>query len=312
LIRMKNRIAEIIHQHDRFEIITHEGPDEDAVGSSRALAHALNSLGKSVRLIYPTPIPEPLLFTAEPRQKKGIVPEISILLDVSDVKLLGGVNPQGKVVVIDHHRTNGTYGEASWIDSQKSSASEMVYDLIRELAVEITPAIASNIYMGIFGDTGGFIHANTSPRVFKAAYELTKAGADASQIAYRLKRTRSLKYYHILCLVMDRLVQSGRIYGSYIRYQDFGAIRATPDDASGIVEELASLSGAEMVVLLRELNPDTVHGSIRSKGSDAALKTARAFGGGGHGMAAGFTQKGRADELIEQVIEEGMKWVSKA
>jgi hypothetical protein len=28
-------------------------------------------------------------------------------------------------------------------------------------------------------------------------------------------------------------------------------------------------------------------------------------------MAAGFTQKGRADELIEQVIEEGLKWVSK-
>ncbi|HOE72008.1 MAG TPA: bifunctional oligoribonuclease/PAP phosphatase NrnA [Deltaproteobacteria bacterium] len=308
---MKNQIADIIHHHDRFEIITHEGPDEDAVGSSRALAHALNSLGKSVRLIYPTPIPEPLLFTAEPRQKKGMTPEISILLDVSDVKMLGGVNPQGTVVVIDHHRTQGDFGSAAWIDPQKSSASEMVYDLIQALGVDITPAIASNIYMGIFGDTGGFIHSNTTPRVFRAAYELTKAGADPNQIAYRLKRTRSVKYYHILCMVIDRLVQSGRIFGSYIRYEDLGAVRATPDDASGIVEELASLSGAEMVVFLRELNPDTVHGSIRSKSADSALKTARAFGGGGHGMAAGFTQKGRADELIEQVIEEGLKWVSK-
>ena len=309
---MKSRIVEIIQQHVRFEIITHEGPDEDAVGSSRALAHALNGMGKSVRLIYPTPIPEPLLFTAEPSQKKGIVPEVSILLDVSDAKLLGGVNPQGKVVVIDHHRIRDSFGEVAWIDSQKSSTSEMVYELIRALDLEITPAIASNIYMGVFGDTGGFIHSNTSPKVFKVAYELTKAGADPSQIAYRLKRTRSLRYYHILCLVMDRLVQSGRVFGSYICYRDFGAMRASPDDASGIVEELASLSGAEMVILLRELNPDTVHGSIRSKSTDAALKTARAFGGGGHGMAAGFTQKGRADELIDQVIEEGIKWVSKA
>jgi phosphoesterase RecJ-like protein len=309
---MKSRIAEIIHHHERFEIITHEGPDEDAVGSSRALAHALNALGKSVRLIYPSPIPEPLLFTAEPRQKKGAVPEISILLDVSDSKLLGGVTPQGKMVVIDHHRAQNSLGEVSWIDPLKSSASEMVYELIQVLGVEITPAIASNIYMGVFGDTGGFIHSNTSPRVFRVAYELSSAGADPSQIAYRLKRTRSLKYYHILCLVMDRLVQAGRVFGSYIRYQDFGAMRASPDDASGIVEELASLSGAEMVVLLRELNPDTVHGSIRSKSTESALNTARAFGGGGHGMAAGFTHKGRADELIDQVIEEGMKWVNKA
>lgn len=309
---MKNRITDIIRENDRFEIITHEGPDEDAVGSSRALAHALNMMGKSVRIVYPSPIPDSLLFTAEPKQKKGLRPQVSILVDVSDTKLLGGVNPQGRIVVIDHHRTNNVQGVASWIDPKRSSASEMVYDLIRSLDLEITPAIASNVYMGLFGDTGGFIHSNTTSKVFKIAYELTKAGADPNSIAYRLKKTRSLKYYQILCIVMERIVQAGKIYGSFIQYDDFSAIRATPDDASGVIEELASLAGSELVVLLRELNPDTVHGSLRSKGSEAALKTARAFGGGGHGKAAGFTVKGQADELIEQVVEEGMKWVSKA
>jgi phosphoesterase RecJ-like protein len=187
----------------------------------------------------------------------------------------------------------------------------MVYELIRSLDVDITPAIATNVYMGLFGDTGGFIHSNTTYRVFKIAYELTKAGADPNWIAYRLRKTRSLKYYQILCIIMDRIIQAGRVFGSYIQYRDLGDIRATPDDASGIIEELASLAGAELVIFLRELNPDTVHGSLRSKGTEAALKTARAFGGGGHGMAAGFTVKGRADELIDQVIEEGLKWASK-
>jgi len=227
------------------------------------------------------------------------------------MKLLGGVKPLGEIVIIDHHRKKEEPEGISWIDPRKSSASEMVYDLIRAMDLEITPAMASNIYMGIFGDTGGFIHSNTTPKVFKTAYELTKAGADPNQIAYKLKKSRSLKYYHILCMIMDRIIQSGKIFGSYIRYRDFGDIRANPEDAAGIIEELASLGGAELVILLRELNPDTVHASIRSKGTESALKTARAFGGGGHGMAAGFTVKGRADELIEQVIEEGMKWVSK-
>jgi bifunctional oligoribonuclease and PAP phosphatase NrnA len=308
---MKNRIIETIKTNDRFEIITHEGPDEDAVGASRALALALNQMKKSVRLVYPSPIPDWLLFTPEPKQTKGLVPQVSILVDVSDMKLLGGVTPQGEVVIIDHHRTKCEQGVTSWIDPGRSSASEMVYELIRSLDVEITPAIATNVYMGLFGDTGGFIHSNTTQKVFKIAYELTKAGADPNGIAYRLRKTRSLKYYQILCIIMDRIIQAGRIFGSYIQYRDLGAIRATPDDASGIIEELASLAGAELVIFLRELNPDTVHGSLRSKGTEAALKTARAFGGGGHGMAAGFTVKGRADEIIDQVIEEGLKWVNK-
>lgn len=309
---MKTRIADIIRGHDRFEIMTHEGPDEDAVGSSRALAFALIALGKSVRLIYPTPIPDTLLFTPEPKNDKGISPQISIMVDVSDRKLLAGVTPQGEIVVVDHHRTKAEDGIVSWIDPGKSSASEMVYELIRELGTEITPAMASNLYMGLFGDTGGFMHSNTTAKVFKTAYDLVRAGADPNSIAYRLKKTRSLKYYQILCITMDRLIQAGRVYGSFICYRDFRDLRATPEDASGIIEELASLAGSELIILLRELNPDTVHASIRSKGTEAALKTARAFGGGGHGMAAGFTVKGRADELIEQVIEEGMKWAGKA
>jgi len=308
---MKNRIIETVKSNDRFEIITHEGPDEDAVGASRALALALNQMNKSVRLVYPSPVPDSLLFTPEPKQTKGLIPQVSVLLDVSDMKLLGGVTPQGEVVVIDHHRTKCEHGTASWIDSGKSSASEMVYELIRSLDVNVTPAIATNVYMGIFGDTGGFIHSNTTQKVFKIAYELTKAGADPNWIAYRLRKTRSLKYYQILCIIMDRIIQVGRVIGSYIQYRDFGDIRATPDDASGIIEELASLAGAELVIFLRELNPDTVHGSLRSKGTEAALKTARAFGGGGHGMAAGFTVKGRADEILDQVIEEGLKWANK-
>jgi hypothetical protein len=31
-----------------------------------------------------------------------------------------------------------------------------------DLEVQLTPAIASNLFMGLFGDTGGFMHANTN------------------------------------------------------------------------------------------------------------------------------------------------------
>ena len=308
---MKNQIVDALRNNERFEIITHEGPDEDAVGSTRALAFGLLSMGKNVKIIYPSRIPASLLFTPAPKVQKNLDPQISILVDVSDMKMLGGIHPRGKIMVVDHHKTDNKVGETCWIDSRKSSAAEMVYDLLRTLEVELTPAIATNLYLGLFGDTGGFIHANTTARVFKVAYELTKAGADPNTIAYKVRRTRSIVYYQVLGIVMDRMIISGRVYGTYISLQELNKIKAKPDDAAGIVEEMASLAGAELVIFLKELNPDTVHCSMRSKTGDSALRTAKAFGGGGHERAAGITMKGRACEFIDEVIEEGSKWVNK-
>lgn len=308
---MQTKIAELIHAHERFEIITHEGPDADAVGSSRALGFALSSLGKSFRLVYPSPIPDSLLFSPAPKEEKYLTPEVSLIVDVSDEGLLGVVRPQGRMAVIDHHRTNTGYGEVSWVDPDRSSACEMVRELIDVLGINMTQAMATNLYMGLFGDTGGFIHHNTNAAVFDLAADLTRHGADPNCIAYKLRRNRSLVYFQLLCLAMDRLTIEDGVYVSYLTCDDMVCMKARAEDTTGIIEEIASLANAELCVLIKELNPDEVHCSMRSKRSDSALRTARAFGGGGHRNAAGFTQRAQARDLVDDVIEEGLKWVHK-
>ena len=309
---MKDRIAHIIREHPTFEIITHEGPDEDAVGSSRALGLGLVSLDKAVSLVFPTPIPEYLNFTESPEGSEIPSPEISLLVDLSDDIMLRGVRPRGKVVVIDHHRTDGSPGIASWIDPERSSSAEMVYDLLLDLGVVITPAIATNLYMGIFGDTGGFMHANTTGRVFQVAHDLVSRGADPHEIAYRIKKTKALAFYRILCTAMNRMIVRGSIFASYVTHEEINAFNARPEDTSGIVEEMASLAEANLIIFLKEVDKGTVKASIRSKVPDAALKTASAFGGGGHGLAAGCTIQGNPGEIIHAMVEEGAKWVCMA
>jgi phosphoesterase RecJ-like protein len=306
---MKTRIAEIIRGHGSFEIITHERPDEDAVGASRALGLALASLGKSVELVYPTPVPDSLDFTDAPGATGVESPEISILVDVSDLSMLRGTIPRGTLVVIDHHRTAGNIGLASWIDSEMSSASEMIYDLLEELGVKLTASMAANLYMGVFGDTGGFIHANTTARVFEIVRRLTMAGADPNRIAYRIKKTKALGFYRILAAVMNRMVVKDGLFASYIAFEEIARLGAVPDDTSGVVEEMSCIAGSNLVIFLKELQAGVVSCSIRSKIPDAALRTAQAFGGGGHGLAAGFTIKGRPEAIMHAVIEEGIKWL---
>jgi nanoRNase/pAp phosphatase (c-di-AMP/oligoRNAs hydrolase) len=120
LVNMTTKIAEIIKAHQSFEIITHKSPDEDAVGASRAVGLALVTLGKSVCLVYPTPVPTILDFTDKPLEQDLLAVEITFLVDVSDMAMLANTKPRGKVVVIDHHRTTNNIGYASWIDSEKS------------------------------------------------------------------------------------------------------------------------------------------------------------------------------------------------
>lgn len=302
-------LIECIQAHARFEVITHAWPDEDAVGSSTALALGLEKLGKSVRVVYPTAAPEMLILDAPLLAASDFTPEISLLVDVSDPDMLKDMRPAGTVAVIDHHRTVTDYGAIRWIDSSRSSASEMVFDLLAALQIEIDDAMAANLYMGIFGDTGGFTHANTTLRVFEIAGELVRIGANPHTIADRLKRNKPLRWYRILCLALERLVIAGGVYGSYLTQGDFESLGATTQDASGIIEELASLAGAELCILARDGDDDTVRCSMRSRSTEAARLTAEAFGGGGHDRAAGFTAPGRAAELINTIIEEGQRWV---
>jgi len=305
---MKATIADIIRKKKRFEVITHSWPDADAVGSIYALSMGLNAMHKECRVVCPTPIPEHLFLTQAPEQTLFLAPEISLLVDVSDMGMIGDIRPEGMVVVIDHHKTNEGIGSVSWVEPNKASASEMVYELLMELGVEITDSIATNIYMGIFGDTGGFMHANTTARVFEIASRLAIKGAAPNYVATRLKKSRAITYYKVLCLAMERVLIQDRVCASYITIEDLAKLGAGPQDTSGIIEEIASLDGIELSIFLRDINANQVHCSIRSRNGASARLTAQAFGGGGHDRAAGFTLEGRAKALVGDVIKEGLKW----
>lgn len=305
---MKNKIINLIKEKKTFEILTHELPDEDAVGSTTALAFALSGLGKKAGRIYPTTIIDQYVIPPSHKDYFCESPEVSFLLDVSDVGMLGNLSPRGMTVVIDHHKSNNGFGDVSWVDPRYSSTCEMIYDLLNGF-VKITPAIASNIYMGIFGDTGGFTHTNIKPRIFEIVHELTLSGADAYSIALKLKRSKNLWYYKLLCHAMERLSIRDTVFGTYITKNDFARLGASPQDASGIVEEIASIYGSELCIFLRDAEDGMVRCSMRSRTGPAALMTALAFGGGGHERAAGFSVKGKASLLLNSVMEEGSKWV---
>ena len=83
----------------------------------------------------------------------------------------------GKRINIDHHISNENgCGDVNYVIPTASSASELVYDVIRK--EELDAEIAKALYIGIIHDTGVFQYSNTSPKTLQTASHLISYGFD--------------------------------------------------------------------------------------------------------------------------------------
>ncbi len=74
-------------------------------------------------------------------------------------------------------------------------------------------------------------------------------------------------------------------------------------DADGIAEFLAQAKGAEITLLLREVDGDATRVSIRTNAAVSAADIARPFGGGGHVRRAGCTVPLALPQAVIRVLE---------
>src|SRR5699024_903114 len=80
-----------------------------------------------------------------------------------------------KVIKIDHHPNCEPYGDITWVDTNASSTSELIYELFehgKESGLVLGDEAARLIYAGIVGDTGRFMFSNTTLRTFEIASKL--------------------------------------------------------------------------------------------------------------------------------------------
>lgn len=85
-----------------------------------------------------------------------------------------------------------------------------------------------------------------------------------------------------------------------MNFAQCGAVKA---DAEPLIDILRSIRGVKVALILRENEPGSVRGSLRAKDESTDVsKVARAFEGGGHKAAAGFTFYGSLDEARSEVL----------
>ena len=310
-------VARALREHDRFLVVTHENPDGDALGSLLATTLALRQLGKDVLMFLSGETGLPREYGFMPLE--GLLRELPddleqrvlVAVDCAKADRIGSdpapVERARLVLDIDHHHDNTRFGDVNLIVPDASSTGEVLRDVLRELDVELTPAIAEPLYIALVTDTGRFQYANTSPKTMRLAAELMEAGADWHAVFQQVFESVEFAKLKLLARALERarVLEGGRIVVSNLLRTDFAEVGAAEPYSEGIIDYLRAVEGSELAVLIRE--PPRDGGPVRRVSLRASIDEldvsaiARSFGGGGHRQAAGFSSDASVDEITELV-----------
>lgn len=312
-------VEQLLSQAKRLMVVCHRGPDGDAIGSLTGLAllleqrfpaipvsmHCVDAcpdtfrfLGAAQRMQGP-PSPQPgdcVVFVdcAEPKLTE---------LHVTHPQLFDGTIP---TVNIDHHPSNPGFGTKNLVVPTAASACEIVVSLADALQWPITSEIATCLLTGVYTDTGGMLHSNTTAEVYRTVARLLRAGARQQMIVTAVFRTASLSSLKLWGRVLEKITvteEGGAV--SAVTEGDFRATGADYSDLGGAIDYVNAVPGMRFSMVLSERD-GKVKGSLRTLRDDVDVSAmAGKLQGGGHKKAAGFAVQGKLKpEIRWKVVEE--------
>jgi phosphoesterase RecJ-like protein len=315
-------IYPLLSRPRRVVIIMHQKPDADAMGSSLGLYLFLRQLGHEPTVISPTNWADWLKwmpgcsdvidfeFSTDRATAVLEKAEWVFCLDFNTLARTRNMAPRLRKVnatriLIDHHQQP----EADWFDygvsnTDKSSTSEMVYDLIVDSghAGLIDIDIAACLYAGVMSDTGSFRYPGASASVHRMVAALKDTGLNHTVIhehlfdnflenrlrftGFVLQNRMEIFYEHNAALIA-------------IPWKDLVRYEIKTGDTEGLVNYPLTIQGIRMAALIIDRDEE-VKCSFRSKGDfDVNVFARKYFEGGGHVNAAG----GRSTETLEATVQ---------
>lgn len=290
-------LIDFIRDFDNFLITTHISPDADGLGSANALSMLLKVLGKKTTLLIKDTLPKQYLFLPEISNFKSLKDhnksENLILVDCNNISRTGLddiIKPTDfhKIAVIDHHEISNSFGDIPWIASESPATGMMIYYLIKNLGVKLTPAMAINLYAAVAFDTGNFRYENTTPDVFRVVADLAEAGARPHAIYSSLFEKWSINRLKLLLSVLSTIELEDGFAMAVVTKDMLKQAASNEDDSESFVSFPRILDGIKVSLLIIEIDNNYFRVSLRAKGTIDVSMIAKEFGGGGHKNAAGF------------------------
>ena len=294
-------------------ISVHVNPDGDALGAQLGLMLALQKLDKAVVAHNFDPVPDSYRFLPNAGNVRVGKPvtgryDACVVLDGDPPRtgLYDGAYPADILINIDHHVTNDSAWQHTWLDPSAAATGEMIYKLVERLGVPIDRNIALCLFTAIFTDTGSFRYTNTTPECMRISALLLEAGADPWVVTENVYESFAYPRLKLLGSVLSgmELSKDGRMAWVVVTDELYRQTGTSGEDTDNFINFVRSVKGVEVAILFRQTAIAQYKISLRSKGRVDLSGLATSFGGGGHKNAAGSVMNGTLDAIKSRVISE--------
>ncbi|WP_446899814.1 DHH family phosphoesterase [Clostridium sp. LBM24168] len=311
-----DNILEEIKKSNRLAITFHKSPDGDSIGSSLALFQGLKDLGKEVELLSMEEVPKDFKFLPFSSIIDGNTFEVKagidsvVVLDCGDKKRINAKlkfeDRRYKIINVDHHLTNEYYGDFNYVDTKAAAVSEIVYEILSRLGVNINENMAKCLYTSLITDTGSFKYPSTTERTHLIAGNLINKGFDFSKIHRIIFDNKEFEKVKLSGIAIEnmKLVNDRICIIKVTKKMIADTVKDEDVDTHDIVNLGLKIINVEVSVMLKE-SDEKIKVSLRSKEIVDVRKIAERFDGGGHIRAAGLEIKDKnIDEAVDLIVDE--------
>lgn len=289
-----NQLKTLIESHNSIVVFRHVNPDGDAYGSQWGLVTYLKEKyphkdiygvglnNGSTRHLFPE---------SDIIEDDVISNSLIIVTDTSNKERIDDQRYQlaSTIIKIDHHPSVCDYGTLNIVDDNKSSACEMITDIIRILEDDkpISLKSATYLFTGMKTDTLSFsTHKVTWKTLENASYLLKSGDIDLANLTDELTSVEDTIFDYVTYLRLNAQSQNNnQLIYVYIEPEILSQFNITSSIAKEYVNTFKQKKQAKVWVILVNEGNDNYNVSIRSRGlviNDIAAK----YGGGGHVVAA--------------------------
>ena len=309
MTKITTDIIDAVSASKNILVCGHIRPDGDCISSALAMRRICQNMGKTAVAVCDCDKPSSFAFLPEYDgfcALKELDYDLFIAVDCATESRLGKYDEYlvraKNSIVIDHHPTNPGYGKINHIVPSSASTCSIILDIFRDTEY-IDKDVATMLYTGLSTDTGHFMHANTTTKVFTDAAKLSEFGIDIASINHDLYCSEPYKKIKLKSRTLDgiRLFGENKIALMKIMLSDLDGCGCTSEDTEGLIDYAKSIRGVEIAISICEQPGGFFRVSLRSVSANVAA-VAEKFGGGGHKLAAGCIVKGNEFDVADRVV----------
>lgn len=285
-----DKILQAIKAYDTIIIHRHQRPDPDAIGSQTGLRAILRHNFPEKKILA-TGFDEPTLAWMSQMDQVSDQDYEQALVIVTDTANRPRIDDDryhnGQALIkIDHHPNDDPYGDICYVDTQASSASEIVTDWALSVNLELSAEAARLLYTGIVGDTGRFLYAATTPKTLRIAAALREFDFDFAALSRQMD-SFSFKIAKLQGYVFDHLeVDDNGAARVLLTREILDKFQVSDAESSAIVGTPGKIDLVQSWAIFVEQAQG--HYRVRMRSKEVVInEIAKRHDGGGHPLASG-------------------------